>query len=248
MSGGKKLHVLPDLEAISQRAASIFTELAGNSIASKGRFFVALPGGSTPKRLYALLGSEYSGKILWDRVELFWGDERCVPKGHEESNFKNAYDALLSKVPATVHRIKGELDPGEAAVEYENDLKLSFGESELKGGMPVFDLIILGMGKDGHTASLFPGSESLREKERVAVPVYDAGLPRVTLTLPVINNAAHILFLVAGRSKAETLKHIIQGGGERYDYPAGLVSPVNGDVTWLVDKEAAKDFTAARLK
>lgn len=231
-----EFHVLSGLEAVSHKAASVFIKLSESSIASKGRFSVALSGGSTPGRLYAFLGSEYRDNIQWDSVDFFWGDERCVSKEHEQSNFKSAYDALLSKVSANIHRVKGELGPERAAIEYENDIRMHF---RLKSGLPVFDLIVLGMGEDGHTASLFPGSESLKETERLAVPVYDVEIPRVTLTLPVLNNASHLLFLVAGRSKAEVLRHIFENEDKRYDYPAGLISPVHGDVTWLIDKDAA---------
>lgn len=238
------VHVLPDNEALSHRAASIFIELADSAIAAKNRFLVAVSGGSTPKRLFALLSTQYSDKVEWQYVDFFWVDERCVQKGDEESNFKTAYSLLLSKVPlpeSNIHRIKGEDDPEQESQRYENDINNSFGRS----GLPVFDLIILGMGEDGHTASLFPGSKSIEETERLAIPVYVEKLKsrRITLTLPVINNAKQILFLVSGHSKAEVLVDILEKNHRKKMYPAGLVSPVRGCVTWLVDKEAAVNLT-----
>jgi len=242
-----QIQVLSDLEAVSHQAAFIFADISRNSIAVKGRFAVALSGGSTPKRFYTLLGFDpYRSKVEWNHVHFFWADERCVPKEDEESNFGLAYEAFLSKIPvpaSNIHRVKGEEDPEKAAKDYEDDMKKFFGMS----GIPVFDLIILGIGKDGHTASLFAGSKSLKKTIRLAVPAYvkrpRPKRARVTLTLPVLNNAAQILFLVSGRSKA-TIVHEVLGKEKTKDqYPAGLINPSRGSIIWLVDREAA-----ARLK
>lgn len=238
---------LPDPEAVSLRAASICIERSKNSVDSKGRFTVALSGGSSPLRLFGLLGSRYSKDIRWDLTDICWVDERCVPPDHEDSNYKGAFDTLLSRVdiPAgNVHRIKGERDPVEGAMEYEEELKVCCGRS----GFPVFDLVVLGVGEDGHTASLFPDSTALSEKERFAIPVYVEKLQRwrITLTLPVLNHASSILFLVTGRNKAGILKEILGGGENRQKYPAGLIQPVQGSLTWLIDKEASSSFARGR--
>jgi 6-phosphogluconolactonase len=164
-----------------------------------------------------------------------------VPKEDEESNFKTAFDRLLSKVSIpdeNIHRIKGEEDPDKAARGYEKEVRRFFGMS----GLPMFDLVILGMGEDGHTASLFPGSNLLKERIRLAAPVYleKPNRKRITLTLPVLNNATQILFLVAGHSKADVVYEILGHGQKKERYPAGLIRPVHGSITWLIDQEAAE--------
>jgi 6-phosphogluconolactonase len=236
------IEVLSDLEALSLRAASVFVSASRNSIAAKKRFAVAISGGSTPKRLYTLLGSEaYRHQVDWQYVHFFWADERCVPKEDEASNFRTAFDTFLSKIALpdkNIHRIKGEEAPDKAARDYEKEIRRFFGESERSG----FDLIILGVGEDGHTASLFPGSKSLEERVRLAIPVYlgEPSKNRITLTLPVLNNAVQILFLVAGPSKAGVLSEILGDRGKKKGFPAGLVRPAHGNMTWLIDQEAAR--------
>jgi 6-phosphogluconolactonase len=236
-----KIEVLSDLETLSLRAASIFVDASRKTIATKKQFAVVISGGSTPKRLYTLLGSEvYRDQVDWQHVHFFWADERCVPREDEASNFKIAFDALLSKITLpqkNIHRIKGEEAPDKAARDYEEEIKRFFGGSERPG----FDLIILGMGEDGHTASLFPGSNSLEETVRLAIPVY-SGEPkkdRITLTLPVLNSADEILFLVAGPSKAAILSEVLGHGEEKGGLPAGMIRPAHGNITWLIDQEAA---------
>lgn len=233
------IQIFSDLDGISNEAVKIFVNLSKECIASKGRFVAALSGGSTPKRLYELLASDkYRGNVEWDRVHFFWADERCAPKESEESNFRLAFENLLSKVPVSaenIHRIKGEDGPEKGARGYEEHIKRFFGISVL----PVFDLIILGIGEDGHTASLFPGAPSLDEKIRLALPIYTENGNRITLTLPVLNNAKRILFLVSGQSKADVLKDILENTEKRKKYPAGLINPAHGDITWLVDRDAA---------
>jgi 6-phosphogluconolactonase len=238
---GVRIQVLPDLEAMSLQAVRLFIEISKSSPVQKEKFAVALSGGTTPRRFYRMIGSPpYREEIDWDRVHLFWVDERCVPKEHEASNFKLVFDALLSAVPIpgeNIHPMRTGEGPEHGAREYEEDLRAFFGRSR----PPMFDLILLGMGDDGHTASLFPGSDSLHERSRLVVPVY-LGEPRkdrITLTLSVLNQARHILFLVAGHSKAEMVRAILEKEGDRERFPAGRVHPVNGQVTWLIDEEAA---------
>lgn len=230
---------------MSRRAASIFMDEAAIAAASKGTFTVAVSGGTTPLRFFELLASKFRGDVPWDRVHIFWVDERCVSSGHEDSNYKGAHEAFLSEVdipPENIHRIKGELSPDEGAREYEEELRRYFG----RGGLPVFDLVVLGVGEDGHTASLFPDGPSLSETGRLAIPVYVNKMRswRITLTLPVLNNASHILFLVTGRKKALVLKEILENDVNNPKYPASLIRPFNGKVTWLLDSEASSQLTA----
>jgi len=186
------------------------------------------------------LGSEaYRHQVDWQHVHFFWADERCVLKEDEASNFKTAFDALLSKIALpdkNIHRIKGEEAPDKAARDYEGEIRRFFGESD----RPRFDLVILGVGEDGHTASLFPGSKSLEERVRLAIPVYLEGPKknRITLTLPVLNNADQILFLVAGPSKAAILSEILGDRKKKKGFPAGLIRPSHGNMIWLIDHEA----------
>ena len=245
---GVRIQVLPDLEAISHQAVHLFIKISKSSFAQKEKFVVALSGGSTPERFYHLIGSHpYGEKVDWDRVHLFWVDERCVPKEDKASNFKLVFDALLSAVPIpeeNIHPMRTGEGPEQGARKYEEDLRAFFGRSR----PPMFDLIFLGVGEDGHTASLFPGSDSLDERSRLVVPVY-LGEPRkdrITLTLPVLNQARHILFLVAGHSKSEMVRAILGKEGDRARYPAGLVYPANGQVTWFIDEEAASKMKDRR--
>jgi 6-phosphogluconolactonase len=236
----ERVRVFQNLEALSRAAAELFTALAKQCIAAQGRFAVALSGGATPRGMYTLLGSTpYRENVEWEHVHVFWADERCVPGDHPESNFKLAVDAFLSRVAMpreNIHRIKGEEGPGRAAQDYEQELRSFFGPALF----PVFDLIILGAGEDGHTASLFPGSASLHERTRLALPVSlePPKLNRVTLTPPVLNNAAEVLFLASGRAKAGVVHAIVEKGNP-VSYPAGLVQTVHGRVTWFIDKQAA---------
>ena len=237
----ERVRVFQDLEALSRAAAELFTTLAKQRVAAQGRFTVALSGGATPRRLYTLLGSTpYRENAEWKHTHVFWADERCVPGDHPESNFKLAVDAFLSNVTMpkeNIHRIKGEEGPRRAAQDYEQDIRSFFGPALF----PVFDLIILGAGEDGHTASLFPGSDSLHERTRLAVPVYlePPKLNRVTLTLPVLNKAAQVLFLASGRTKADVVFAVLESANGQH-YPAGLVRPIHGVVTWFIDQEAGE--------
>jgi 6-phosphogluconolactonase len=195
---------------------------------------------------YSLLANEASLKVQmpWERTHFFWGDERHVPPDHSDSNYRIAYEAMFSKAPvpaANVHRIKSELeDARQAAAEYEQTLRDFF---ELgTGQLPRFDLVLLGMGPDGHTASVFPGTEALSERRRLVVAnrVEKFDSYRITLTLPVLNNAACVMFLVSGAEKAATLRAVLEGDNGPEPYPAQLVQPTNGRLIWLVSREAAR--------
>jgi len=226
------LSVLADLEAISREAARRFVAQA----AAVNPFTVALAGGSTPRRLYEMLAQQpLSDQVPWSRVHVFWGDERCVPPDHADSNYRMAREALLDRVPippGNVHRIRGEIDPQQAAADYAAELASVLGPDGR------LDLALLGMGDDGHTASLFPGSTALAERERNVVAVHVDKLQswRVTLTLPTLNAARQVLFLVSGAGKAQALTRV--QAGERL--PAGLVRPTDGHLIWLVDQQAMR--------
>jgi 6-phosphogluconolactonase len=235
-----------DLVELSHKSAEQFSQLARESIEASGRLTVAFSGGSTPKHLYSLLASPaYKNRIQWNNVELFWGDERCVPPDHPESNFRMAQEALLSniEIPAeNIHRMRGERQPQAAAAEYEKELQKFFGLDS--GGLPRFDLILLGIGEDGHTASLFPGSEALNETKHLVVAPFVAKLNthRLSLSLPVLNNAADVWFLVTGSSKADAVK---QSFSSSSDLPAAKVQPVNGKLAWFITRDAAPGIPAA---
>src|SRR5579871_3259137 len=235
-----------DKIALSRDAAYRFTALAALSARTGRPFTVALSGGSTPAILYRLLAAPpFRDAISWRDVHLFFGDERCVPPDSPDSNFRMASETLLSQIeipPQKVHRMPGEMaDHDTAARQYESDLRAFFHLSA--GEYPRFDLILLGMGPDGHCASLFPHKPALQEQQRLVVatePGLKPFVPRLTLTLPVLNNAANILFLVAGADKAETLARVLEGPLDPEALPSQAVVPANGSLTWLVDKEAAR--------
>ncbi|HEX6202232.1 MAG TPA: 6-phosphogluconolactonase [Thermoanaerobaculia bacterium] len=243
--------MLPTREALIESAARRFVAAAAEAIEASGRFVVALSGGSTPQGLYALLATDaYASRVDWSRVHVLWGDERCVPPDDPASNYRMARLALLDHVPlaaGNVHRIAGESDPAEAASAYERELRRLFGCPT--GPPPLapgarFDLVLLGLGEDGHTASLFPGSKAVRETGRWAIAERVAGVPRtrVTLTPPVINAAAEVLFLVSGREKAAMLHRALDGPWRRHALPAQAIVPAAGRLRWLADAEAAADL------
>lgn len=249
------IEVHTDPTALALAAARHFVRAANAAIGARGRFTVALAGGSTPAELYRLLSQvPFREQIDWSRTLIFFGDERCVPPDHLWSNYRMARETLLDAVPlppANVHRMAGELDPAAGALAYAAALRCAF---DLRGaGRPVFDLILLGMGDDGHTASLFPGMAAPHERRRIvvasAVPAYvQPAVPRITLTFPVLNAARHVLFLVAGAGKAEKVRVILgdlrtgyseRSAAESKDLPAGRVQPTHGTLTWLLDRAAA---------
>lgn len=233
--------VFDEAEEVSRAAALRFVELAERAIDARGRFSVALSGGSTPKRAYQLLASdEFKERVDWAKVHVFFGDERCVPPSHADSNYRMADEALLSHVsiPArNVHRIMGEGDAAANARLYEDELQTFFV------GMPWprFDLVLLGMGDDGHTASLFPETTALKEQRAWTTSVWVEKLNayRITLSVPAINHAAHIVFLVTGASKAERVAEVIQAERAPEPLPSQLIHPANGRLEWLLDQAAA---------
>jgi len=236
-----EVRVFPNLEGLSLAAAESFADAAAEAISQRGRFTVALSGGSTPSRLYQLLTlPPLRQRIDWSRCHLFWGDERLVPPDHADSNYRLARETLLDGVPlpvAQIHGVPVEVGEGnDVAQSYEEDLRDFFGRDEL---WPRFDLLLLGLGSDGHTASLFPGSPALEESQRWVVATPPGTLPppvhRVTLTLPAINAAREVLFLVAGADKAGVLHRVLQGD---VGLPAARVRPAGGDLYWFVDLAA----------
>lgn len=241
MPGHRNLTVFDSAEQVATAAAERFVERALQSQRRLNRFCVALAGGTTPKRVYELLATdEFSGRIDWTRVHLFFGDERAVPPDHPESNYAMANSALISKVEIpgdNVHRIIGEAEPRAAALNYENELRLFFaGET-----WPAFDLILLGMGEDGHTASIFPNSEALKETVRwvVATRNPETSQDRITVTLPVLNHGKCVTFLAVGQKKARRLADVLANSSTLERLPAQAINPVAGTLEWLVDAEAA---------
>ena len=233
------LAVLPTADALADAAAGHFVAAAGEAISSHGQFIVALSGGSTPRGTYLRLGKEaLVSKVMWSRVHVLWGDERCVPPDHVESNYRMARETLLDRVPvpaANVHRIHGEDDPATAAAAYEATLR----------ALARIDLVLLGLGEDGHTASLFPGTAAVHEQTRwvVAARASAASMWRITLTPAVINAAAEVLFLVSGGAKAGILRRVIEGPRRPQELPAQVIAPSNGRVRWCVDAAAAAELT-----
>lgn len=233
-------------EEVALNAAERFVVFAAQSVSERGWFSVVLAGGNTPRRLYELLAtSVFRSRIEWARVHVFFGDERPVPPDHPDSNFRLANDALLSHVPIpveNVHRINGVGDPVENAQDYERELKKFFQGSE----SPRFDLVLLGMGNDGHTASLFPHTSALNEKDKWVVANWVDSLSsyRLTLTAPSINAAANVDFLVTGEDKASALARVLDGPCDARELPAQLIEPVTGELTWLVDIGAASKLSA----
>jgi 6-phosphogluconolactonase len=240
------IHIVADTEELSRVAAAEFVHRAQDAVQAKGIFTVVLSGGSTPKSLYTLLADDVTlrAAVPWDKVHFFWGDERHVPPDHPDSNYRMAHEALLSKVlvpAANVQRIKSEYpEAHRAADEYDQRLREFFAVAV--GHFPQFDLLLLGMGPDGHTASLFPGTVALHERTRLVVAnwVEKFSTDRITLTPPVLNNAARIIFLVGGEEKAETLRAVLQGAQQPERFPAQLISPTHGTLLWLVDRSAAR--------
>lgn len=244
------IRVLEDLPALAEAAAEEIARRAEDAIALRGRFTIALSGGGTPKPAYARLAEEpYRGRIDWSRVHVFWGDDRHVPPDHPDSNFAMAHEALLSKVPLpsdNIHRMRAEKpDAARAAEEYAWTLRSAFDLDE--GRWPRFDVVLMGIGEDAHTASLFPGSDALRERSRLVIAPWVGALGtfRITLTLPVFNHAACALFLVSGETKAEALRNVLEGDLQPDRFPAQAVRPENGELVWLVDRAAARRLKSA---
>ncbi len=231
--------VLDDAEQVARAGASLFEEAARDAIAARDRFVVALAGGSTPRRMYEVLAAE--AQVDWAKVEIFWGDERCVPPTDARSNYHMAAEALLNRVrlqPGHVHRVHGELGAAAGATAYGDELCVFFAAARPAAGRSTFDLVLLGLGEDGHTASLFPRDAALEATGWAAAAVAPVGTPaheRVTLTLPAIAGAEQVLFLVTGAGKATIARRVLSGDRS---LPATRVS-ARGRVSWLLDREAA---------
>lgn len=236
-----EIRIFRDHEQLSRSAATLFVEQASRSIDERGRFLVALNGGGTPTRLFQLFRSDLREKVEWDKIHIFWGDERIVPSDHPESSYGQARDLFLRHVPipeGNVHHIQADLQPDEAAKDYSFVLE-QFTKPDLE--LIRFDLIYLGLGEDGHTASLFPGSPLDVEEPVIPVTGEYQGRParRITLTPLVINNARMIVFMATGDKKAATLREVLSGRYDPERYPAQRIEPKNGKVIWLVDEDAA---------
>lgn len=241
-----RLEIFHDYETLIRAAAEKVVRLGTEAIEENEMFTVALSGGSTPRSLYPLLAAgKFARSIDWSRVHLFWGDERCVPPDDPRSNYRMVRESLLDGVsipPANVHRIHGDEDPKVAATRYEQELRTFFGSTGADGPPRVgFDLVLLGMGEDGHTASLFPGLPAVTEQVRwvMAQFVEVVSMWRITLTPVVINAAKHVIFLVSGAEKAERLREVLEGSAQPEVLPAQMIKPVHGQLLWLVDDAAA---------
>jgi 6-phosphogluconolactonase len=243
------VRVFSDAESLSRAAADLFVEAARKAIAATRQFAVALSGGGSPRQTYHMLGqTPYREKIDWEKVHVFWGDERCVPAGDPRHNATAASEDLLDHVPAAksqVHPIVCDRSPQAAAAEYDSLLRGFFGDQIVS-----FDLTLLGLGPDGHTASLFPHSNVLNETERWAKEVFvpEQDMFRVTLTPAIIIRSAIVLFLVYGDSKSKVLQHVLEGPNNPQLLPAQLIKPIQGKLLWFVDEAAASNLTSVRSK
>ncbi len=242
------IRVFPDAASIALAAADLFAEMAAGAVGAGRNFSVALSGGSTPKLLYALLAQEpYRSRIDWGRVEIYFGDERVVPPEHADSNYRMANEALLSRVPLraeNIHRMRGEIDANESAIEYGRLLKAKFGE----GGI---DFTFLGLGEDGHTASLFPYTPALEERHHRCVAQFVEKSTtgeswRITMTAPFVNRSKVVAFLVNGAGKAVRLAEVIHGPRDPMRLPSQLIAPEAGKLIWMVDQAAAGKLPAKR--
>ena len=236
----KRIHVYPNKEKLVAATAERVINLIGQAIQENGLCNIALAGGNTPREVYSMLAANsYRDRVDWNGLHIFWGDERMVPPEHQDSNFRMVQQTLLEhiKIPdGNVHRIRGEITPEQAAAEYTELLHDHFREDS-----PHFDLILLGIGEDGHTASLFPDTDAIEECERHTVAVFVPRLNtwRVTLTLPVLNAAREVIFLVSGSSKSNIIQRIMSVKQPTKDLPATMVNPENGTLHWMLDSEAA---------
>ena len=236
-----KIQISKSVEILSEQFAQLLIEKVNNR---KDDFNIALSGGSTPQNVFEYLAAHHQNTIGWHKVKFFWGDERCVPPTDSESNYKMAYESLLSslQIPASnIFRIRGENDPQNEATEYSDIVKKQLPQII---NIPKFDLIMLGLGEDGHTASIFPNQKSLLESEQIyASAVHpETGQKRITLTGKVINNASTIVFIVTGNNKAKVVDEIINQKDNYKNYPASFILPHNGELYWLLDKSAASQI------
>ena len=247
MSSSTEIRILAAPTELFQAAAAEFARLASDAVHRSGRFTVALSGGSTPRSLYQLLASGAFPHLPWDKTYFFFGDERHVPPDHPDSNYRMANEAMLSKVPipaANVFRIPAEMKDADAAAStYELTLRSFFGLRPDE--FPRFDLLLLGLGPDGHTASLFPGTFALAENKKLVVAnwVEKFKTYRLTVTFPVLNHAAYVLFLASGADKAGILREVLEN--PRADLPSQKVGPTDGNLIWMVDRAAAAELSPA---
>lgn len=246
-----EIKVVADANELSRVGAAEFERAARNAVQARGKFTVSLSGGSTPRGLYSRLAQ--AGRALpWDQIYFFWGDERHVPPDDKDSNYRMVREALLSQAPIPADHVfrmhAEEKDAALVAQQYEQTLRQFFGLKE--GELPRFDLMLLGLGPDGHTASLFPGSKALNERSRLVVAnwVEEFGHYRLTFTVPVINHAAEIIFLVSGEEKSAALQSVLYGEASAQQFPAKLIQPVNGRLLWLVDRAAMPGGDALQSK
>lgn len=238
------IQICEDALDVAASAAALFSKLSLTRIKESGSFSVALSGGTTPELLFKLLAAEpFNKSIQWQKIHIFWGDERCVPPDHRDSNYGLAFRALISKIkipPENIHRMAGEDEPQAAAVAYEKELRRYCAASGKSG----LDLVFLGLGNDGHTLSIFPGSSLLTQGDRLVKADYAESVHawRLSLTLSAVNNATDAVFLVTGQTKAGILKEVLEGGEEALKYPAALIRPKHR-LIWLVDRAAASLLT-----
>jgi len=235
-----KLHIANDAGRLSHDVAVWVSECILEVLKTQDRFTLVLSGGSTPKQLYKLLAAApYNQVIPWEKIHFFWGDERAVPYEDERNNARMCYEELLDKVPVkaeNIHVMRTDIGSKESALEYENILKKYFGDSET-----TFDLVLLGMGDDGHTLSLFPGTPIIHETEKWADSFFLAAqdMDRITLTAPIVNEAKYVAFMAVGKGKAETLKNVLEGEKNLDKFPSQIIQPVKGELHWFVDEAAA---------
>ncbi len=242
LSLGVRVRVLADVDALSAQAAAAAVDIIHGAVAAHGRCSLALSGGETPRGLYRLLGSQFRAQVPWARVHIFWGDDRYVPADHPESNYRMARETLLDHVPcpaSNIHGMPTHLSPAaDAAAMYEKVLREYFGD----GDGPAFDLNIMGLGEDAHTASVFPGSPAVDERERWVLDAQTTANPkwRLTLTLSALSRSRNIFFLVAGATKASALRHALAADSDPHVYPAAGIRPTTGTVVWWVDSASAQ--------
>ena len=243
-----QIAIYPDIDTLSHEAAQYIVRIASESIVTRGRFTIALSGGTTPRTLYGLLGGEpYLSQIDWALVHIFWSDERCVPPDSPDSNYHMAHEVLLSQIPIPAQQVHympaDQPDRYAASQAYAEEMQRTFGTN----GIPSFDLIQLGMGPEGHTASLFPHQASLHEQQRLVIPVSVPKPPpdRLTFTPPVLNAARNVLFLVTGADKADALHAVLEGPYQPDEYPAQIVRPPHGEVVWMLDTAVAQNIIQA---
>jgi 6-phosphogluconolactonase len=230
--------IFPDIEHLEQAVLDEIITAGKKTIRAENRFSIVLSGGSTPRGVYSLLAQIQETDLDWSMVHFFWGDERCVPPDHPDSNYKMAQEVLLRKIPvpdSNIHRMSGEKHPIAAADLYQQELESFFTDN------PKFNMVLLGMGSDGHTASLFPGSDAIMEQNRWVSASYITHLKawRITLTPIVINQAEHIVFMVSGEDKAHTLQRVLDGAYEPDLLPAQVIQPKKGTLSWMIDQQAA---------